>query len=182
MYCCPGLAGLALVGLSLSLAMWPMQAAAQDDWSGAWIGYACPQGTAANPARCASLYVRLYSRNAKLCGSHVFATAGAREMDEGGTPSVVAALDGKLAQGTVQSTRSAPAVTLGLTLQLNNGEMLWQRDPKPEGNYLLPRSLKLTRSKEGGMLSPMFEQRLASSCTAYLDVPPEKGGPSPPPR
>jgi hypothetical protein len=172
--------GSALLALAC-LGLCPLMAVAQDDWDGAWTGYVCPPGSAVNPARCASLYLRLYSRNARVCGSHVFATAGAKEMDEGGTPSIVASVEHKLARGTVQSTRASPALSIPLSMQLDGQALRWQLGGNPDGDYLLPRNLALTRSKQGGMLSPMFEQRLSASCAAYLDMPANNSGPTPSP-
>ncbi len=172
--------GSAVLALAC-LGLFPLVQAAQSDWDGAWTGYVCPQGSAVNPARCASLYLRLYSRNARVCGSHVFASAGAREMDEGGTPSIIASVQDKLARGTVQSIRATPALSIQLSMQLEDQALRWQLGGNPDGDYLLPRSLALTRSKQGGMLSPMFEQRLAASCAAYLDMPVNNTGPTKPP-
>lgn len=148
--------------------------AADNDWNGSWIGYVCPAGVASNPARCASFFLRLHSRNAKICGSHVYATAGAREMDEGSTPSLLARLEGKNANGTIESARTTPPTSLPVVLHLENEELRWQRNANPAGDYLLPRNVSMTRSRQGSMLSPMFEQRLASSCAAHLDMPPDK--------
>lgn len=165
--------GLAVLALAF-ISMFPLSGAAQDDWNGAWTGYVCAQGGVVDPARCASLFLRLYSRNARVCGSHVFATAGAKEMDEGGTPSIVATTEGTLARGSVQSTRASPPLSIPLSLQLENGKLRWQLGGNAVGDYLLPRNLDLSHAKAAGMLSPLFEQRLAASCSAYLDVPVNK--------
>lgn len=164
------IAALLLVCLSAT----PLAARAADDWNGSWIGYVCPAGVTGNAARCASFFLRLHSRNARVCGSHVYATAGAREMDEGGTPSVLAKLEGKNANGTIESARTSPPTTLPVVLHLENEELRWQRTANPAGDYLLPRNVTMTRSRQGSMLSPLFEQRLASSCAAHLDMPPDK--------
>lgn len=162
-------------GLNLAwLVSLPLTASAENDWNGAWTGYVCPEGSAVNPARCASLFLRLYSRNAKVCGSHVFATAGAKEMDEGATPSIMATLDGTSAKGTVQSTRASPPLSIPLSMQLQNSALRWQLGGSAEGDYLLPRNLSLTHARQGGMLSALFEQRLSASCAAWLDMPVNK--------
>jgi hypothetical protein len=167
----PGPALLLLACLCLN----PVAAfAAENDWNGSWTGYACPKGVATDPARCSSFFLRLHSRNAKVCGSHVFATAGAKQMDEGGTPSVLAQLEGNTASGKVESLRTSPPTSIVVTLHLDNGELRWQRNDNPAGDYLLPRNLVLTRSRQGSMLSAMFEQRLSASCSAHLDMPTDK--------
>jgi hypothetical protein len=152
------------------------------NFNGSWTGYVCPKPGMNDRARCSSFSIRLFERNGRVCGSHVFATAGAREMDEGGTPSLLATHDGDNVNGTVESARSSPPVRLAFTLAAADQELRWQLTNNPPGDYLLPRSMTMRRTRGSGLLSPLFEQRLSAACSAYLDMPndKEKTGPKPP--
>lgn len=148
-------------------------------FTGAWTGHVCPLAGMNDLSRCSSFFLQLYQKNGRLCGTHLFATAGAKQMDEGGTPSILAQLEDRSARGEVESTRASPAMRIPVTLLVEAGELRWQRTENPPGDYLLPRSITLTRSQKGSMLSASFEQRLAASCSAYLDMPQDK---PPPPK
>lgn len=174
----PRLATVSALLLGTVLAGITRPAAAQD-MAGSWIGWVCPTPGPADASRCASFSLRLYQKQGRLCGSHVFATAGARQMDEGGAPSVLASIEGQAAQGTVDSVRTSPPVRIPVTLTLSGGELRWQRLANPEGDYLLPMSASLQRVRQGGLLSPVFEQRLSSACSAFLELPAASDKPAP---
>lgn len=161
----PALA-LSLLGLN--------PAAGADDLNGAWTGWVCPQRGVSDPARCSSFSLQLLQRNNRLCGSHLFATAGARQMDEGGLPSLLATMADGQATGTIESVRESPPVRIPITLQIEGDELHWQRTANPPGDYLLPGSIRMKRSRQAG-LSPLSEQRLSASCSAYLDMPTDPG-------
>ncbi|MDB5842550.1 MAG: hypothetical protein JWQ23_4502 [Herminiimonas sp.] len=157
--------------LAMLMASNAAPAAANDsEFSGSWTGLLCPAGVQAGPDKCSSFVLALFQKQGKLCGSHVFATVGASQMDEGGVPS----LSGVIANGTatvaVESSRAAPPVRLKGELSLSNGVLRWQRLDSPPGDYLLPMSAKLTRSPHGTLFSPLFEQRLSAACSSMLDT------------
>lgn len=97
------------------------------DANGSWIGYICPQPGVNDMARCSSFYLRLYQRNDRICGSHLFATAGAGQMDEGNAPSVLGTVDKELVNATVESVRPAQAMRIPVTLQINDNELRGRR-------------------------------------------------------
>ncbi len=147
--------------------------ASAGEFSGSWVGWVCPQPGPTNAARCASFSLRLLQKGDRVCGSHLFATAGARQMDEGGMPSLAANVQTDKATGTVESVRASPSVRIAVTLSEVNGGLLWQRLSNPSGDYLLPDELHLTRTRQVG-LSPLSEQRLSAACSAWLDRTAEK--------
>ncbi|MDO9216602.1 MAG: hypothetical protein Q7U14_04975 [Lacisediminimonas sp.] len=147
--------------------------AAGESLSGSWVGWICPQPGPANAARCSSFSLHLLQKGRRLCGSHLYATAGARQLDEGGMPSLLAILEDGKATGTVESVRKSPSVRIAVTLLLADGELQWQRLANPAGDYLLPDTLRMTRSRQGG-LSQRSEQHLSAACSAHLDMPTDK--------
>ncbi|MDB5796845.1 MAG: hypothetical protein JWP36_747 [Paucimonas sp.] len=156
---------------------------ASADLNGSWSGMICPQPGVGDASRCASFTLRLYQKQDRICGTHLFATAGARQMDEGGMPSIMAKASGDAINGTVESQRVSPAIRIPVTLSLAGTELRWQRTENPPGDYLLPHSMILTRSRQGGILSPLSEQRLSAACSTFLDLPPENAkAPAPTPR
>jgi hypothetical protein len=157
--------------LWLLLAPSPSFAVGDNDFSGTWTAWVCPKGEASgppNPARCSSFVLSLYQKENKLCGSHLFATAGATQLDEGGAPSLVASIENGAAHGTIESRRGAAPVQLHFDLKVSDNVLTWQRLDSPEGEYMLPRSARLRRSVKGNLFGPVFVQRLSAVCASTL--------------
>lgn len=157
--------------LCLLLAPSPSFAAGDTDFSGTWTAWVCPKGDASgqpNPARCSSFVLSLYQKEDKLCGSHLFATAGATQLDEGGAPSLAASIEKDAAHGTIESRRGAAPVQLRFDLKVSDNVLTWQRLDSPEGEYMLPRSARLRRSAKGDLFGPVFVQRLSAVCASAL--------------
>lgn len=151
---------------------------AADAMGGAWTGWVCPQGGGKDVARCSSFTLQLLARNNRVCGSHLFATAGAREMDEGELPSLFATVDAELATGTVESGRGSSPMRLPVKLSREGDELHWQLVETPVGDYLLPASIRMKRARQGG-LHPLAEQRLIAACAVFLDTPTDPVAPAP---
>jgi hypothetical protein len=163
----------ALIALLPAITISQVAMAASEALSGTWVGWICPQADQANAVRCSSFSLHLLQKGLRLCGSHLYATAGARQIDEGGLPSLLAALEGDKATGTVESGRSSLTVRIAVTLSLADGALQWQRLANPAGDYLLPDTLRMTRSRQSG-LRPRSEQQLSAACSAHFDMPTDK--------
>jgi hypothetical protein len=155
------------------------------EFAGSWSAWICPAGAQPEGGKCSSFVLVLHQKQDKLCGTHVFATAGARAMDEGGVPSV----SGTVADGTagvvIESGRSSPGTKVPGELKAGSRSGLqWKRLENPKGDYLLPASAQFTKSRSGSMFSPVFEQRVKAACTAQLnaavDAAPSAAPPGPP--
>jgi len=150
--------------LSLSLSCITATASdATDNFAGVWMATICPSGIKNDPGRCAHFVLELFQKEDKLCGSHVFATAGAAQMDEGGTPS----LTGQVAEGTAHVTvRSGRGAQMRVPVELKivNDRLQWKREEAPPGDYLLPLSAQLSKSKSKTMFAPTFAQQLQAAC------------------
>lgn len=159
-------------------------ATGDNDFSGTWTAWVCPKGDASgqpNPARCSSFVLSLYQKENKLCGSHLFATAGATQLDEGGAPSLAASIENDAAHGTVESRRGAAPVQLRFDLKVSDNVLTWQRLDSPEGEYMLPRSARLRRSGKGNLFGPVFVQRLSAVCASALAIATTAPAPATPP-
>jgi hypothetical protein len=170
--------------LCLPLAAGPAFAASDSDFSGNWTAWICPKGEASSqpdPARCSSFVLSLYQKENKLCGSHLFATAGATQLDEGDAPSIAASIEKDAAHGTVESRRGATPVQLHVDLKVSDNVLTWQRTDNPGGDYMLPRSARLRRSVKGNLFGPEFAQRLSAVCASALAVATTAAPPSAPP-
>lgn len=146
-------------------------AAGDNDFNGTWTAWICPKGqasTQANPARCSSFVLTLYQKENKICGSHLFATAGATQLDEGAAPSLAASIDDGVAHGTIESRRGATPVQLRIDLKLSDNVLIWQRLESPEGNYMLPGSTHMRRSTKDNLFGPEFVQKLSAVCASAL--------------
>jgi hypothetical protein len=166
----------------LIFAMLCQQTLAQHgDFNGSWIALLCPPGAAGQLERCSSFVITLFQKQDKLCGSHLFATAGAEQMDEGGLPSIVGRISSGNATVTVESIRASPPVRLKADLKLDHGLLRWQLMANGEGNYLLPLSAQLSKAKRGTLFHPLFEQRLNAACSQVLNAVEDEASPAPPP-
>jgi hypothetical protein len=167
----PALSGLSGL-LLLLLACRPGLAGAQD-FNGSWTAWICPPGVAAGPEKCSSFVLALYQKEDRLCGSHLFATVGARQIDEGGLPSLAGTIAGTSAVISVESVLSAPPVQMKVELSLEQGRLRWRRLENPPGDYLLPMSARLSRSQHASLFNPVVEQRLAAACSQLLNAEPK---------
>lgn len=164
----------------LTLLLTPYTLAASDDkdFSGAWTGWQCPAGVTSQSGKCANFVLEIFQKENQICGSHVYATAGAQQIDEGGAPSISGTVTDGVASVMVESGK-APPIQIQAELSLSGGKLRWKRLDSPEGNYLLPLSAQLTRSKHGTLLHPFFEQRLKAVCANAGTKVPASNPPSP---
>lgn len=144
----------------------PLSAWAEAGYNGAWIAWICPSGVERSSGLCANFVLELMEKDGKLCGSHMFATAGAARIDEGGAPSLTADIDsrGSGASGIAVSTLSPTPLRMRVELTLDNGALRWKRLDSPSGDHLLPLNARLTKSKSRTLLAPVFEQELRAAC------------------
>ncbi|TFW09850.1 hypothetical protein E4K72_03925 [Oxalobacteraceae bacterium OM1] len=143
------------------LAAWHLWAHA-DDMSGVWTTWICPQGVQADPGKCSNFALELHQQDGRLCGSHLFATPGAARMDEGSAPSITGEVSGDTANVVITSGRTAARMRVELSLA--KGALQWLRLQNPSGDYLLPMTARLTRSKSRTMFAPLFEHELKAAC------------------
>ncbi len=155
-----------------ALLMTSLSAMAADEgqFSGAWVAWICPAGTQYDPVKCANLVLELQQKHDRLCGAHVFATAGARQLDEGPSPSLTGIVSNGTAIVSVESGRASPPLKVKVEIKLARGGLQWRRLENPEGDYLLPLSAHLSKSKHGSLLHPVLGQRLEASCAAILNA------------
>lgn len=142
--------------------------AAAADFKGDWVGWVCPAGQAVDPAHCSSLVLSLFQQGTHVCGAHLFATPGAGALDEGGTPSITGSIDGNAAHASVVSQRGSTPLELRVDLQREGEALLWRRLESPKGDYLLPLTARLKRSRKGAVLGDLVAQRLSAVCGSAL--------------
>ncbi len=144
-----------------------------DDFSGVWTGWQCPSGQTPQSGKCANLVLELHQRQDRVCGAHIFATAGATQIDEGNAPSITGTVgaDG-IASVVVESNGLRTPVQANVELSLVKGRLQWKRLDEPGTGYLLPRSMNLARSKHGTLFTPTFEQQLKAVCSTVTIAPP----------
>lgn len=158
-------------------------AQAEGNFAGVWTAAVCPRGVAAAPGQCSQFVLELYQKQGKLCGAHVFATAGAGMVDEAAnpsTPSVSGEVSdtgeggdtGNASNGSdhkatvyVASSRSKAPRGVEAELKLSRGMLLWKRLDKPGRDELLPLAAQFTRSRHKTLMAPMFAQQLAAACS-----------------
>jgi hypothetical protein len=160
--------------VALLFAVFAAHGADENPFSGAWVGWICPAGAQADPMRCSNLVLQLQQKDGKVCGAHVFATAGAAQLDEGAAPSLTGSVANGVAAVTVESARTSPPVKIRVEMQMARGGLQWRRLDSPEGDYLLPLSARLSKSKYGSLLHPVFAQKLDASCAAIFSAPPRQ--------
>lgn len=150
------------------------------DFNGAWTAWLCPSGGRYDPNTCSNFVLELFQKQGRLCGAHLFATAGAGRLDEGAAPSV----DGTIANGSatvvVVSGRGTSPVRVPVSLKIVNGVLQWRRLESPAGDYLLPLSTQLTRSRHATLFSAVFEQKLKAACSTVSSVAAESETPPAP--
>jgi len=169
----------ALTALLMLAAVAPASAETSD-FSGAWIAWLCPGGVPRDSGKCSNFVLELHQQEGRLCGAHFFATAGAARIDEGAAPSITGEVDGGAATITAVSGRASPPVRVRAEIRLVNGALQWQRLENPSGDYLLPMSTRLTRSKSRTLFAPVFEHELKAACSSAFTMAAENARPKPP--
>ena len=178
-----------MLRVSLLVAASLIPAAARADFNGAWVATICPSGVARNSGQCANFVLELMEKDGKLCGTHMYATAGADRIDEGGAPSLTADIADGRAAGTVVSTLGATPVRAKIALKAEGDALHWERVDNPSGEHLLPKRARLTRAGKRTLFAPLFEQELRAACTyvfnlaaaarAADEIPGSRGGAAP---
>lgn len=148
------------------LALLPGVHAAEQDIGGVWVASLCPPDVQRDSGKCASFVLELHQQDGKLCGTHLFSTAGAERIDEGAAPSLVGDISDAAARVTVVSGRSP--VRVPAELKRAGNTLQWARLESPKGDYLLPPSARLAKSKKKTMFAPMFEQELKAACSSVF--------------
>lgn len=147
------------------------------EFNGTWLAWLCPDGLRSSSGKCDNFVLELIQDQDRLCGAHVFATAGAREVDEGTPPSIRGVIENGIAKITLASNGSNPpksATQLEAELSRVKAHLLWRRLDDAAGS-LLPAKTLMIRSSDN-MLHPEFEQRLRAAC-AIVPLPPEAAPP-----
>jgi len=148
---------------------WP--ALAQQGFGGVWTATLCAKGAQREAGECSTFVLELKEQDGKLCGSHMFATPGARRIDEGAAPSLTADIAEHVARGAIISNMGGRPVRVRVELQLDGRHLRWQRLDSPKGDYLLPRAASLSRSPKPTLLAPLFAQELRAACNYIFNLP-----------
>ncbi|WP_334188996.1 hypothetical protein [Noviherbaspirillum sp.] len=150
-------------------------AADESDFSGAWVAWICPSGAGRDSGKCSNFVIELIQKDSKLCGTHVFATPGASQMDEGDAASLTGDITGDAASVVVLSGRVSPPLKVSGELKLTkNSRLQWRRQGNPSGDHLLPESATFTKSRSKTLRTATFERDLQLACAAQLTPPPPK--------
>lgn len=157
---------------SLAVGMLSVSAAFAQEFSGVWTGWQCPSGQSPQSGKCANLVLELHQRQDRICGAHIFATAGATQIDEGNAPSITGTVSAnRVASVVVESNGLRNPVQANVELSLEKDKLQWKRLDSPGGQYLLPQSMQLVRSKHGTLFTPTFEQQLKAVCSTVNFAP-----------
>lgn len=168
------------ISYSLVLLAFSASSAFAEDFSGVWTGWQCPPGQAPQSGKCANLVLELHHKQDRVCGSHIFATAGAGHIDEGNAPSITGTVGANgVASIVVESNGMRNPVQANVELSLIKGKLQWKRLDGPSGNYLMPQSMHLARSKHGTLFTPTFEQQLKAVCATVSTAPAARPAPMP---
>lgn len=163
---------LTLLALLLALPFAPASAA--EDFSGAWVAWLCPQGMQRESGKCANFVLELHQKDDQLCGAHFFSTAGAERIDEGMAPSITGEITNGTANIIAVSTRTSAPVRVRVEMKRSAGGLQWQRLENPAGDFLLPQSTRLTKSKSKTLFAPVFEHELKAACASAFTIAAEK--------
>lgn len=144
--------------------------AASGDFSGAWVAWLCPSGVTRDSGKCSNFVLELHQKEGKLCGAHMFSTAGAMQMDEGAAPSIVGDIRDDTATVIAVSGRGTPPARLRAEMKLVNGMLQWQRLENPSGDYLFPMQTRMTRAKRKTLFAPVFEHELRAACLSMFTI------------
>jgi hypothetical protein len=161
----------------LGLAAFMPIVAAASDFTGVWTAPVCPPGTKYAPGKCSQFVLELFQRQDRLCGSHVFATASASMVDEGGSaPSVSGSIGGETASVNLLSSRGKAQVPVSaeLTLAAGGSGLQWKRTDKPGRDDLLPPTASFTRSRHKTLFNPVFAQQLSAACSLVNNPAPQQ--------
>lgn len=148
------------------------------DFNGTWLAWICPKGLKSSSGQCDNFVLELVQQQDRLCGAHIFATAGAREVDEGVPPSIRGVIENGIAHITLESSGANPpktAIQLQGELSRVKEHLLWRRLDSPAGQ-LLPAKTTLVRSPHNSLMHPSFEQRLRAAC-AIVPLPSDEAPP-----
>lgn len=149
----------------------PFASAANDtDFSGAWVAWLCPEGVQRESGQCSNFVLELHQQQDKLCGAHLYSTPGAARVDEGAAPSVTGDVANGIANVVVVSGRSSPPVRVRVEMKKANGMLQWQRLESPRGDYLMPLSTRMTKSKSKTLFAPVFEHELKAACMSAFTM------------
>ncbi|GAB3541610.1 hypothetical protein GCM10027343_12340 [Noviherbaspirillum agri] len=149
----------------------PFASAANDnDFSGAWVAWLCPEGVKRDSGQCSNFVLELHQQQDKLCGAHLYATAGAARVDEGMAPSVTGDVANGIANVVVISGRSSPPVRVRVEIRKTDGMLQWQRLESPRGDYLMPLSARMTKSRSRTLFAPVFEHELKAACLSAFTM------------
>lgn len=155
--------------LALAL-MSPAFASAHGEFEGAWVAAICPSGADRNAGECANFVLELMEKDGKLCGAHMFATAGAARIDEGTAPSLTADIADGAATGIAVSSLTPTPIRMRITLTLDKGTLRWKRLDSPSGDTLLPLNARLVKARSRTLFAPLFEQELRAACTYVFNL------------
>jgi hypothetical protein len=159
---------LTLLTMLALAAQSPIAAADSADFSGAWVGTICPPGVQRDLGQCSSFVLELHQQGKRLCGAHSFATAGAASTDEGAAPSINGEITEDVANVIAISGR-AP-IRVHAEIKKSGASLQWLRQEAPSGDYLLPPSARLSKSKKKTLFAPMFEQELKAACSSVFTM------------
>lgn len=140
-------------------------AAAADDFSGVWVAWLCPAEVKRESGQCANFVLELLQQEDKVCGAHLFASAGAAQLDEGAAPSVVGDVAGGSAAVVAVSGRAASPLRVPAELKMQGGALRWRRLENPPGDHLLPAAATLAKAKSKTLFAPLFAHQLKSACS-----------------
>jgi hypothetical protein len=152
----------------------PALAAAEADFNGAWVASLCPKDVPRESGQCSNFVLELHQKGDMLCGAHFFATAGAARVDEGAAPSLIGTVANGVASAEVVSGRASPPVRVQVEMKMANGVLQWQRLENPQGDFLMPLSARLSRSRSRTLFAPVFEQELRAACQSAFTVATER--------
>lgn len=144
--------------------------AAGSDFSGPWVAWLCPSGVTRDSGKCSNFVLELHQKDGKLCGAHMFSTAGAAQLDEGAAPSISGDIRDDTATVIAVSGRGTPPARIRAELKLANGMLQWQRLENPSGDYLFPMQTRMTRAKRKTLFAPVFEHELRAACLSMFTI------------
>jgi len=144
--------------------------AADSEFGGTWVAWLCPEGVQRESGQCSNFVLELHQQQDKLCGAHLYASPGAARVDEGAAPSVTGDIANGTANVVVVSGRSSPPVRVRAEMRKVNGMMQWQRIESPRGDYLMPLSTRMTKSKSKTLFAPVFEHELKAACLSLFTM------------
>jgi hypothetical protein len=148
--------------------------AAASDFSGVWTAAVCPNGVKYAPGKCSQFVLELFQKQDRVCGSHVFATASASMVDEGGAaPSITGSINEGTAAINLLSNRGRAQQPVTGELKLTSDSLHWKRTDKPGRDDLLPPAASFSRSRHKTLMNPVYAQQLSAACNiANTPVPP----------